>query len=268
VSAYTAIILLAFVVAFYFARKHELPHVAFDALFSLLALTGYMVALVSLSQSPLQANVAAATNWLGVRSFLAQHKVVAFFVFLLWTTYITYWTHRIAHKISGLWELHKVHHSATRMTGLSWARVHPIEDFLVTYISILLSVIVLPEIGTRTAALYGLFVILHNVVIHSELKATWGWWSWIFVSPAAHQIHHSTNPAHFNANYGSPFSFWDRLHGTYVDPLKTVAPTSFGVEGMKPASAKMLLWAPVVHCVELILRSLPLRRSPLHAAKQ
>ena len=37
------------------------------------------------------------------------------------------------------------------------------------------------------------------------------------ISPAQHQIHHSTNPVHFDKNYGVVLSVWDRINGTLVE---------------------------------------------------
>eukprot|EP01013_Petalomonas_cantuscygni_P041499 TRINITY_DN74243_c0_g1_i1.p1 TRINITY_DN74243_c0_g1~~TRINITY_DN74243_c0_g1_i1.p1 ORF type:complete len:138 (-),score=33.97 TRINITY_DN74243_c0_g1_i1:54-467(-) len=36
----------------------------------------------------------------------------------------------------------------------------------------------------------------------------------ILISPAQHQIHHSTNPAHFNRNFGGSLAIWDWMFGT------------------------------------------------------
>ena len=52
----------------------------------------------------------------------------------------------------------------------------------------------------------------------------------IFLSPAHHQIHHSTNPAHFNTNLGSCLALWDWLFGTLHIPAKTREKLTFGIE--------------------------------------
>jgi len=36
------------------------------------------------------------------------------------------------------------------------------------------------------------------------------------ISPAQHQIHHSDNPKHFDANFGSPLVLWDRLFSCHI----------------------------------------------------
>jgi sterol desaturase/sphingolipid hydroxylase (fatty acid hydroxylase superfamily) len=37
----------------------------------------------------------------------------------------------------------------------------------------------------------------------------------VFITSDMHRIHHSTNNAETDTNYGGIFSFWDRLLGTY-----------------------------------------------------
>ena len=50
------------------------------------------------------------------------------------------------------------------------------------------------------------------------------------MSPAHHQVHHSTNPAHFNKNMGSCLALWDWMFGTLYVPNKEPKKLSFGVD--------------------------------------
>lgn len=239
--------------ALWLLRLHRLTqmdrrHLAIDVAFAALAFCGYIAlleAFIGIGFTPLRAWTMEAASRIYIRDWLAGHKVVAFFAFALWTSYFTYWTHRLSHKIHALWELHKVHHSATRMTGLSQFRVHPLEEVIISYVAPVLTILLLPELGSASAVNYGVLLMVHNTLIHSEWKASWGRWSLVLTSPLAHQIHHSTNPKHFNSNFGVPFIVWDRLHGTYVDPLKSELPTAYGVSGVDQ-DGKALLIDPVV----------------------
>jgi sterol desaturase/sphingolipid hydroxylase (fatty acid hydroxylase superfamily) len=57
---------------------------------------------------------------------------------------------------------------------------------------------------------------VHQLLIHSNITSSWGiLGKYLLVSPAAHRLHHSINPVHFNKNYGNTFIFWDRLFGSY-----------------------------------------------------
>jgi sterol desaturase/sphingolipid hydroxylase (fatty acid hydroxylase superfamily) len=57
-----------------------------------------------------------------------------------------------------------------------------------------------------------------------------GLWGRLFLSPAHHQIHHSTNPIHFDKNLGSCLGIWDWLFGTLYVPGRTREKLRFGVE--------------------------------------
>ena len=271
-SVRIAIVLFAFLPALYILRldrfsREDWKHVLIDLAF-LPRLFGYTAAIAAaiglgFEESPFQSGSLEVASRIGVRDYLASHKVITFFAFVLWTSYINYWFHRLLHKIEAGWELHKVHHSATRMTGFSWLRMHPIDEVLTNYVLGILTCIMVPELGTRTAANYVLFISLHNIAIHSEWRASWGRWSWVFTSPAAHQIHHSTNPKHFNSNFGAPFSVWDRLHGTYVDPFKSEAPTAYGVDDVSATNVRELLISPIARSLaRLFAVSRPIKPYP------
>ena len=54
---------------------------------------------------------------------------------------------------------------------------------------------------------------------HSHIWLSWGKpLSYIFISPAMHQIHH--DPTRMRKNYGEVFAIWDWLFGTLYIPTK------------------------------------------------
>jgi sterol desaturase/sphingolipid hydroxylase (fatty acid hydroxylase superfamily) len=57
------------------------------------------------------------------------------------------------------------------------------------------------------------------------------WFGYIFVMPVMHRSHHSIDVTYGDANFGSIFSMWDRLLGTYKqkEDSKTNS-TVFGVD--------------------------------------
>jgi len=62
-----------------------------------------------------------------------------------------------------------------------------------------------------------------------HLNVTWrsGWIEWIFVTPRYHHVHHSADRRHLG-NFGSLFTLWDRLFGTYIAPDSITRPLRFG----------------------------------------
>jgi sterol desaturase/sphingolipid hydroxylase (fatty acid hydroxylase superfamily) len=46
---------------------------------------------------------------------------------------------------------------------------------------------------------------------------------WLIVTPAMHRVHHSQRMKEQNGNFGTIFSIWDRLFGTYLPSLAAEA---------------------------------------------
>jgi len=129
-------------------------------------------------------------------------------------TFINYWAHRFLH-MKYLWQLHQVHHSAEHYNVLLPYRSHPMEFVIAT----LYGGFILGVLGIRPEALMlwlGINAVYQSMV-HSNYDWKWKWVEYILITPAAHRIHHSTNPDHYNSNLGI-LSIWDRMFGTYIAP--------------------------------------------------
>jgi sterol desaturase/sphingolipid hydroxylase (fatty acid hydroxylase superfamily) len=139
-------------------------------------------------------------------------------------------SHMVQHRVPILWEFHKVHHSATHLTPLTSVRFHPVEvkaDLILDALtfSLILGVaayfFALDTTATIALAANILFVV--NVIIlaplqHSNLPVSFGWFDRLVISPATHRLHHSSQPEHFNKNFGSGLALWDRMFGTLMIP--------------------------------------------------
>jgi len=132
-----------------------------------------------------------------------------------------YWIHWLTHRLGWAWELHKMHHSAERMTMLTSFRTHAAETALTSFMDLFPFIIF--GAPAETFALVYLFRQIQNHFIHSQVNSGWGWvGKYILMSPAAHRLHHSIDPEHYGKNLGSRFIFWDKLFGTYYPPGKNV----------------------------------------------
>jgi sterol desaturase/sphingolipid hydroxylase (fatty acid hydroxylase superfamily) len=145
-----------------------------------------------------------------------------------------YWfSHLMMHKIPALWEFHKVHHSAEVLTPLTEWRQHPLELAIFPVLVGLVVCLVqgpivwyfgetsqlISPISANLLSMAFWYTILH--LRHSELPfyAT-GTLGKIIQAPAHHQVHHSTNPKHFDKNLGYCLSVWDWAFGTLYIPKK------------------------------------------------
>ncbi|MCJ8299459.1 MAG: sterol desaturase family protein, partial [Pseudomonadales bacterium] len=150
--------------------------------------------------------------------------------------------------IPWLWEFHKTHHSATSMTPLTVLRTHPIEGIifslrsaLVQGFSIALFIYFFADkVDLYTVLQVNVLVFAFNVgganLRHSHIAIYYRrWLETIIISPAQHQIHHSTQPRHYNKNYGAILAIWDKISSShcYSEPEHKL---QFGLNTMQESS--------------------------------
>ncbi len=171
-----------------------------------------------------------------------------------------YWfDHYLKHRIPFLWEMHKTHHTAERLTPWTVWRVHPLDSLMFTNV---VAICVGLAVGAATFALGGRYpayavdganaflVFFFFAYVHLQHSQVWlpftGTLGKLLMSPAHHQIHHSIDPAHYNSNLGNALAIWDWLFGTLVMPANENPRLAFGVEepGVDPHSVTQLLIAP------------------------
>ena len=172
----------------------------------------------------------------------AMRAILTVVLFLAYE--LCYWLyHYLCHRVSFLWDFHKVHHSANVLTPITVFRVHPVDTWLFAN---MMSVVVGAANGVANYAVGAtvyqyvltdtnlILVIFIHVYVHFQHSHLWiafrGLAGRILLSPAHHQVHHSANPAHFNKNLGSCLAVWDWMFGTLHVPAKAVERLNFGVE--------------------------------------
>jgi sterol desaturase/sphingolipid hydroxylase (fatty acid hydroxylase superfamily) len=154
-----------------------------------------------------------------------------------------YVVHRIVHRVPLLWEFHKVHHSATVMTPITYLREHPVEQFVQVTVAALFvgpasgafmhffpeQLTVLTVLGLNAITFVWFFLLGANLR-HSHVWLSFGTvFDRILSSPAQHQIHHSDDPKHFDRNFGSMLAIWDWMFGTLYAPKERPATLKFGL---------------------------------------
>lgn len=167
--------------------------------------------------------------------------------------FLHYVVHRMSHEIPFLWEFHKVHHSAEIMTPVTLHRAHPVDVFLnvcarIAGLGIAAGIFfyLFPNMqGAKAVAAVNATVLL-SYYVGANLRHSHIWLPYgrviehVLLSPAQHQIHHSTTPRHFNKNYASCFSLWDWLFGSlYVAEKREYV--TFGLGGKEQAEYDSLL---------------------------
>lgn len=139
-----------------------------------------------------------------------------------------YWHHRAAHRIRFLWATHAVHHSATRFNlscaiRLGWTGV--VSGVVLFYLP-------LAFLGFHPVTVVGALALnlLYQFVLHTEHVPPLGPIEWVMNTPTHHKVHHASNEACLDRNYGGVFIVWDRLFGTFAR-MPEGEPLRFGLVG-------------------------------------
>ncbi|MEM6311756.1 MAG: sterol desaturase family protein [Pseudomonadota bacterium] len=183
-------------------------------------------------------------------------------VFWVVGDFAIYWVHRAHHSIEVIWPLHAVHHSAAVMTPFTAYRQHPLgilvsaafHSVITGAVLGLLVGVLQPSATTASIAGANAFFVIANLTV-TNFQHTHIWISFgpilerLFISPAQHQVHHSTDPAHFNRNFGQTLAIWDWVFGTlYI--TKSDECVTFGLDNKADAPLMThrlwpVLWDPM-----------------------
>jgi len=137
----------------------------------------------------------------------------------------SYWMHRLMHT-RHVWRVHRWHHSSERIYWLSGVRA-TLPQQLLFNLPFVAAVPIL--FGAPLWVFLAIIVeeVARNHWMHMNVSWRSNWLELVLVTPRYHHIHHSSDAALHDGNYGGLFTFWDRMFGTYVDPDATV-PRQFG----------------------------------------
>ena len=135
--------------------------------------------------------------------------VPAAIAILLVVDFSVWISHIARHRVPLFWRFHSVHHSQTEMGVFTGYRRHFVEIIVtVTFVYIPARLL---DISNEGAVLISTMVVLFNSFSHANLRINFGPLRWILVSPQSHRVHHSSEPRHFNRNYGAVLSIWDHF---------------------------------------------------------
>jgi sterol desaturase/sphingolipid hydroxylase (fatty acid hydroxylase superfamily) len=135
--------------------------------------------------------------------------------------------HVAQHKVPFLWRFHAVHHSTEKMDSLN-SNAHPF-DFVGHWVGLTVLAVAL---GFKNESIFLLaaFMRIHERLLHTRAPINFGFLRGILIDNRFHFVHHSINPKDFDKNFGSYFTLWDRLLGTYSPPPEHLVKT--GVSGL------------------------------------
>jgi sterol desaturase/sphingolipid hydroxylase (fatty acid hydroxylase superfamily) len=148
----------------------------------------------------------------------AYPKVVSLLLFFLVSDFIQWNTHRMLHRVSFLWNFHKVHHSVKQMGFAAHLRYHWMEP--IVYKSMLyIPMALIGGYSVKDVFIVHFFAITIGHLNHANLGWDYGIFRYIFNNPKMHIWHHSkVLPNKYGMNFGLTLSLWDYIFKTNYIP--------------------------------------------------
>ena len=139
----------------------------------------------------------------------------------LWWTWVVlffaddlayYWYHRAHHEVRILWASHVIHHSSQRY-NLSTALRQTWTPFGGVPFWLPLALLGVPPWAIFLQQSVSL---LYQFFLHTErVDRLWRPVEWVMNTPSHHRVHHGSNAAYLDRNYGGILIIWDRLFRTF-----------------------------------------------------
>jgi sterol desaturase/sphingolipid hydroxylase (fatty acid hydroxylase superfamily) len=181
---------------------------------------GFTAILLIVGAVPPLANIAAAASSHGLHIGLASQVPIAWPAILVLTligqTFASYWAHRWMHHSRMLWRIHRVHHADSAVDVSTSLRNHPLELLVSVPAAALVTVTIGAPISVVTVS--STIIVAATIWEHAEIslppridRAL----STLILTPRLHRLHHNPERIIHDTNFGTLFSLWDRLFGTF-----------------------------------------------------
>ena len=134
------------------------------------------------------------------------------------TEFVYYWHHRATHRIRWMWATHSVHHSATKFNLTAALRLGWTAGLSGDFLFFL----PLAWLGFHPVAIVAMLSanLFYQFFIHTQMAPRLGPLEWILNTPAHHSVHHASNAACLDKNYGGVLILFDRLFGSFAEAPK------------------------------------------------
>ena len=218
-----------------FAVSPQLPQrwVSNFGLYIASHLTGYVAvpAVALLSAWQLQ--------WLGGTGLISAGTALGWQVLatLLTLDAVRWAAHRALHHAPWLWRLHQVHHCDTEFDCTVGVRFHPLETLLLALLSS--GAVLLLGVSPLAVLIAEAVFIAHNFFCHANASLPPSLEALLrrcVVTPDLHRVHHTSDPALANLNFGGLLTLWDRLAGSlHTVPAEAQRALRFGVSDVDAA---------------------------------
>lgn len=146
--------------------------------------------------------------------FEIRPTLLVWVALILVTDFVWYWYHRMGHKINLFWGFHVVHHTSEEFNYTAGTRITIFQAVVRTAFWS-----VLPLIGFPAPMITTMLIVhgLYPFFTHTQVIGKLGILEYILVTPSHHRVHHASNEAYLDKNFGDMFIIWDKLFGTFAE---------------------------------------------------
>lgn len=156
--------------------------------------------------------------------------IAGFVLLVLVVDFLYYGYHRASHRVRWLWATHAVHHSSTHFNLSAAYRLGWTELLSGAW----LIVLALVWIGVPAQLVAGAFALnlLYQFFLHTQTVGSLGVLEYVLNTPTHHRVHHASNAAVCDRNFGGILIIWDRLFGSFAAAPQD-EPLRYGLAGLK-----------------------------------
>lgn len=143
--------------------------------------------------------------------------------------YTLWMWHVLTHRAPPLWRLHRVHHADLDMDATTALRFHFLE--MLASVPWRAGQVLLVGAAPLTLSVWQTLTLVAILFHHSNVRLPLGLerrLAPLIMTPRLHGLHHSARPEERDSNWGTIFTWPDRLHGTALVDLER--PVTIGVE--------------------------------------
>ena len=174
-----------------------------------------------------------------------KFNLLSFLICLLIVDFFFYILHYLKHKINFLWTFHYVHHSDNKFNMSTFLRASWVEQLFLMTIPLVPPLLLGFNPYIIILVSYTLFIF--QFFVHSQYIKFPHITSYMLITPQLHAIHHDQVTKHQNSNFGSMFSIWDRLFGTFIDKIDTFTP---GIKGYQQDNFILMQTDPIIKYIK------------------
>jgi sterol desaturase/sphingolipid hydroxylase (fatty acid hydroxylase superfamily) len=166
--------------------------------------------------------------WLYEHRLLEPEKLGfwSFVILFFGLEFVYYWWHRMSHRSRWFWTHHAVHHSPNDFNLSAAYRLGWTSRLMATYV--IFSPLAL--LGYEPVIIFLAYSLnlAYQFWIHAEWIPRLGPLEGIVNTASAHRVHHASNLAYLDSNFGGVLVIFDRIFGTYR-PEREDIPIRYGL---------------------------------------